>query len=85
LGDNIKKKVVSRAYIMHGGGRGVFRVFMGKPEGKIPLGRPSCRWEDNIKVHLQEMGCEGMDSIELVQETDRWRTLVSVIMNLQVL
>jgi hypothetical protein len=48
---------------------------VGKPEGKIPLGRPRRRWEDNIKMDLQEVGCEGMDWIELAQDRDRWRAL----------
>jgi len=58
---------------------------MGKPEGKRPLGgRPRRRWEDNIKIDLQEVGCEGMDWIELVQDRDRWRALVTAVMNLWV-
>ena len=48
---------------------------MGKPEGKRPLGRCRCRWEDNIKMDLQEVGCGGMDWIELTQDRDRWRAL----------
>jgi len=55
--------------------RGVYRVLMGKPEGKRPLGRCRCRWEDNIKMDLQEVGCGGMDWIELTQDRDRWRAL----------
>jgi hypothetical protein len=54
-----------------GEGRGVYRVVVGKPEGKRPLGRPRHRWEDNIKMDLQEVGCEGMDRIELAQDRDR--------------
>ena len=57
---------------------------MGKPEGKRPLGRPRRRWEDNIKMGLQEVGCGGMEWIELVQNRDRWRALVSMVMNLRV-
>ena len=67
-----------------GDGRGVFRVLMGKPEGKRPIGRPRHSWEDNIKVDLQEVGCGGMDWIELAQDRDRWRALVNTVMNLQV-
>jgi len=54
-----------------GEGRGVYRVLVGKPEGKRPLGRPRHRWEDNIKMDLQEVGCGGMDWIELAQDRDR--------------
>jgi len=62
-------------------------VVVGKPEGKRPLGRPRRRWEDitSIKMDLQEMGCGGMDWIELAQDRDRWRALVNAIMNLRVL
>ena len=52
--------------------KGVYRVLVGKPEGRRPLGRPRCRWEDNIKTDLQEMGCGGLDWIELAQDRDRW-------------
>ena len=57
---------------------------MGKPEGNRPLGRPRRRWESNIKMDFQEVGCGGMDWIELVQDRDRWRTLVKEVMNLRV-
>jgi len=57
---------------------------VGKPEGKRPLERPRCRWKDNIKMDLQEVGCGGMDWIELAQDRDRWRAPVNVVMNLQV-
>ena len=63
---------------------GVYRVVVGKPEGKRPLGRPRRRWEDNIKMNLQEVGCGGMDWIELPQDRDRWRAVVSTVMNLRV-
>jgi len=62
----------------------VYRVSVGKPEGTRPLGRPRRRWEDNIKVDLQEVGCGGMDGIELAQDRDRWRALVNAVMNLRV-
>ena len=57
---------------------------MGKPEGKRLFGRPRLRWEDNIKVNLKEVGCGGMDWIELAEDRDRWRALVSAVMNLRV-
>jgi hypothetical protein len=64
--------------------RGLYRVLVGKPEGKRPLGRPRCRWEDNIEMVLQEVGCGGMDWIELAQDRDRFRALVTAVMNLPV-
>jgi len=67
-----------------GEGRGVYRVLVGKPEGKRPLVRPRRRWEDNNKMDLQEVGCGGMDWIELARDRDRWRTLLNVVMNLRV-
>jgi hypothetical protein len=67
-----------------GNGRGVYKVLAGKPEGMRPLGRTRHEWEDNIKVDLQEVGCGGMDWIELVQDRDRWKALVNAVMNLRV-
>jgi len=64
-----------------GQGRGMHRVLLGKPEGKRPLGRPRRRWEDNIKMELQEVGRGWGDWMELVQDRDRWRALVSTVMN----
>jgi hypothetical protein len=63
--------------------RGVHRVLVGKSEGKRPLGRTRRRWEDNIKMDLQEVGCRCMDWIELAQDRDRWRALVNAVMNLR--
>jgi len=63
---------------------GVYRVFVGKPEGKRPLGRHRRRWEDNIEMNLQEVGCGGMDWIDMAQDKDSWRTLVNAVMNLRV-
>ena len=62
----------------------MYRDLVGKLEGKRPLGRHRRRWEDNIKLDLQEVGCGGMDWIELAQERDRWRTFVNAVMNFRV-
>ena len=64
--------------------RGAYRVLVGKPEGKRPLGRPRCRWVDKIRMDLQEVGCGYVDWIGLAQDRDGWRKLVNVIMNLWV-
>ena len=65
-------------------GRSVHKVLVGKPEGKTPLGRPRCRWEDNIKIDLEEVGRGWGDWMELAQDRDRCRALVSMVMNLRV-
>ena len=64
--------------------RGLYRVLVGKTEGKRPLGRRRCRWEDNIEIYLQEVGCGGMDWIDLNQDRDSWRPLVNTVTNLRV-
>jgi hypothetical protein len=64
--------------------RDVYRVLVGKPEAKRPLGRPRHRWGDNIKVDLQEVECEGKDWSDVAQDSDRWQAIVNVVMNLQV-
>ena len=64
--------------------RGVYRVLVGKLEGRRPLGRPRRRWVDNIRMGLQVVGCGYMDWIGLTQDRERWRTLVSAVMNLRV-
>jgi len=64
--------------------RGLHMVLVGKPEGKRLLGRPSRRWEDNIKIDLQEMGCGGTDWIQLAQDGDRWLAFVNAVMNIRV-
>jgi len=66
-----------------GESRGVYRILVGKPEGKRPLRRPRRGWEDDIKMDLQEVGCVGMEWIELAQDKDRWRELVNAAMNLR--
>ena len=63
---------------------GVYRVLMGKPGGKRPLGRPRRRWDDNIKMDLEEVGCGGMEWIELAEDRDKWWALVNAVMNLRV-
>jgi hypothetical protein len=65
-------------------GRGVYRVLVAKPEGKRPLGRPRRRWEDNIRMDLQEVGCGCVDWIGLARDRDMWRALVSAVRNLRV-
>jgi len=67
-----------------GEGRGVYRVLVGKPRGKRPLGRPRRRWEDNIRMYLREVGCGCVDWVELAQDRDRWRALVGAVRNLRV-
>ena len=87
---NIVRMIKSRrmswvGHVAHMGERRViYRVLVGKPEGKRPLGRPRLRWEDNIMMDLQEVGFGGMDWIKLAQDRDRWWTLVNAVMNLWV-
>ena len=83
MGDKIEKNEMGGACGTYGG-RGVHKVLMGSSEGKRPFGRPRCRWEDNIKMDLQEVrrGCG--DWMELAQDRDRWRALVKAVMNLRV-
>jgi hypothetical protein len=87
---NIMRVIKSRrmrcaGHVAHmGEERGVYRVLVGKPEGRRPLGRPRRRWVDNIRMDLQEVGCAHVDWIGLAEDRDRWRTLVSAVMNLRV-
>jgi hypothetical protein len=67
-----------------GEGRGVYRVLVGRPEEKRPLGRPRRRWEDNIKMDLREIGINEAKWIRLAQDRDQWRDFVSTVMNLRV-
>ena len=69
---------------MYGGSRGAFRVFVRIPKGKRSLKRPRCRWENNIKLGLQEIGWEGVDWIDLAQDEDRRQAVVNAVMNLRV-
>jgi hypothetical protein len=72
-------------YVARMGERCVCRVLVGKPEGKKSFGRPKRRWEDNNKMHLQEVGYGGMEWIDLSLDRDRWRALVNAVMNIRVL
>jgi hypothetical protein len=67
-----------------GEGRGAYRILVGTPEGRRPLGRPRRRWEDNIKMDLQDVVLGGMDWIDMAQDRDSWRAVVSAVMNLRV-
>jgi hypothetical protein len=69
---------------MNGEKRNVYRILVGKPEGKIALGRPRRRWVDNIKMNLRVIRWGGVDWIDLVQDRDKWRALVNTVMNLRV-
>jgi hypothetical protein len=75
---------MGRACGAYGGERGVQRVLVGKPEGKRPLGRPRRRWEDNIKMDLQDVGRDRGDWMELAQDRDRWRALMGTVRNFRV-
>jgi len=87
---NIVRVIKSRRMIWAGHvagmgeSRGIYRFLVGKPEGKSSLRRSRDRWEDNIKMDLQEVACGGMDWIKLAQDRDRWRALVNAFMNLWV-
>jgi hypothetical protein len=61
-----------------------YKILLEKPEGKRPLGRPRCRWEDNIRMVLREIGCGGKDWIDLAQDRDQWRAFVNTVMNIRV-
>jgi hypothetical protein len=63
--------------------RNAYRILVGKPEGKRPLGRPRRRWVDNIKMDLREIGWDGVDWIDMAQNRDQWRTLVNMVLNLR--
>ena len=82
----IKSRRMRRAgHVAHmGEERGVYRVLVGKPEERKPLGKPRRRWVDNIRMDLQEVGCGYVDWIGLVQDRDRWRTFVSAVMKIRV-
>jgi hypothetical protein len=75
---------MGRACSTNGEKRNEYRILVGKPEEKRPLGRPRHRWVNNIKIDLREVGWDGMDWIDLAQDRDRWRALVNAVMNLRV-
>jgi hypothetical protein len=81
----VKANEVGRACGTQGEERKVYKVLVGKPEGKRPLGRPRRRWEDGIRMDLREIGLGGVDWIQLSRDRDRWRAVVSAVMNLRVL
>jgi 3-oxoacyl-ACP reductase-like protein len=83
-GDQIQKNGMAGHVTCIGEKRGVYSVLVGKTEETRPLGKPRRRWEDNIKMDLQKMGCEDMDWIDLFQDRDRWRARVNAVMNLRV-
>jgi hypothetical protein len=64
--------------------RNAYRILVGKPEGKRPLGRPRCKWVDNIKLGLREIGWDGVDWIDRTQDRDQWRALMNMVLNLRV-
>jgi hypothetical protein len=75
---------MGRACSTNGGDEECMWVLVGKPEGKRPLGRLTCRWVDNIKMYVREIGWDGMDWMELAQDRDQWRALVNTVMNLRI-
>jgi hypothetical protein len=90
FGTNIVRVIESRrmrwaGHVAHmGEGRGVYRVLVGRSEGKRPLGRPGSRWKDNIKMDLKDVGIDGANWIQLAQDRVQWRAFVNMVMNLRV-
>jgi hypothetical protein len=82
--DEVKEDEMGRACSTNKARRNAYRILVGKPEGKRPLGRPRRRWMDIIKMDLREIEWGGMDWIDLAQNRDRWRVLVNTVMNLRV-
>jgi hypothetical protein len=81
----IKSKRMRRArHVARTGERNAYRLLVGKPEGKRPLGRPRRRWMDNIKMDLRDVGWDGMDRIHLARDRGQWSALVNTVMNLRV-
>jgi hypothetical protein len=81
---NSCKCKIGRACNRNGEKRNAYRILVGKPEGKRPLGRPRRRWVDNIKMDLREIGWDGVDWIDLARNRDQWRALVNTVMNFRV-
>jgi hypothetical protein len=75
---------MGRACSTNGAKRNAYRILVGKPEGRRPLGRPRRRWVYNIKIDLREIGWDGVDWVDLAQDSDKWRALVKTVMNLRV-
>jgi hypothetical protein len=80
----VDEDLIGRECSTHGEKKIAYRILMGKPEGKRPLGRPIRRWEDDIKMVLGEIGWGSTDWIDLAQDRDQWRALVNTVMNLRV-
>jgi hypothetical protein len=74
---------MGRTCSTNGEKRHAYRILVGEPEGKRPLGRPRCRWDDNIRMDLREIGWGSMDWIDLAQDRDKWRAHVNTVMNLR--
>jgi hypothetical protein len=79
----VKEDEMGRACGTNGEKRNAYRIFVGKPEGKRPLGRLTRRWVDNIKMDLREIGWDGIDWIDLAEDRDQWRSLVNTLINLR--
>jgi hypothetical protein len=80
----VEEDEMGRACSTIGENRNAYRILMGKPEEKRPLGRPRRRWVNNVKLHLREIGWDGMDWIDLAQDRDKWRALVNTVMSLRI-
>jgi hypothetical protein len=80
----VKEDEMDRACNTNGEKRNAYRILVGMPAGKRPLGRPTRRWVDNVKIDIREIGWGGMEWIDLAQDTDQWRALVNTVMNLRV-
>jgi hypothetical protein len=84
LGDEIEKNEMGGTCSAYGERRGLYEILVWKREGKRPLGRPKLRWKNNVKIDIPEVGCGGMDWIDLTQDRNRRRALVNAVMNVQV-